>query len=84
MIITVPECVGQLVKYLPTDELGVITSYNDSFVFVRYSPVNGATSAATKRTDLSYHTPALNLNSDVVEAEMVMHHKYAKYRKFKT
>jgi len=44
--------IGRRVRYKPTNEFGVITSYNDQVVFVRY--IGGVHSQATKREDLDY------------------------------
>ena len=46
--------VGRTVVYKPEREKeeGVITSYNDSYVFVRYK--TSSTSQATSREDLEY------------------------------
>jgi hypothetical protein len=50
------EDIGRAVKYTAphgAQEYGRITSYNDSFVFVRYGA--GDTSAATKREQLEWN-----------------------------
>lgn len=33
--------IGRSVKYIPTDEVGVLTSYNKHYLFVRFNGPNG-------------------------------------------
>jgi hypothetical protein len=46
--------IGRNVIYLPRNQVGVITSFTDKYVFVRYGM--GATSAATRREELEWVT----------------------------
>lgn len=44
--------IGRKVIYVPRLQVGVITSFTENYVFVRYG--DGSTSAATRREDLEW------------------------------
>lgn len=52
MINPTTEDIGRKVVYLPKEEVGVITSFNESGVFVRYGDATG--SQHTRREDLQF------------------------------
>jgi hypothetical protein len=47
--------IGRNVVYQPRMQVGVITTFTEQYVFVKYG--SGSTSAATKREDLEWEVP---------------------------